>query len=390
MEIYEIGISHKTAPVEIREKLAFDPEGKADFLRLVKGESSIQECVLLTTCNRTEVYLKGEASSVYKAMELLAEYKGLELGELKKYFLRYEGAGAVKHLFTVASGLDSMVMGEDEILGQVKRDYILAYELGVTAYFLNTLFREAIACAKMVKTDTRLSKTSVSVGTLTAKEVLAFGREKEVLIIGISGKMGSIIMKNLYASPECSITGTVRSHRAAGDDCLYPKVRYVDYGLRYDFIREADVIISATQSPHYTVTLKELEKVLTDDKPRLFIDLAVPRDIDRDIIRLPGISLFDMDYFQELARENNRLKEKEAVTAREIIERRAEEFVKSVVFHDFLPQFESLEKALKNTSLKTLLFHLKNHVSGEELTHLLEGLEQVAVELTPYGKRKEK
>lgn len=389
VDIYQIGISHKTATVAIREQLAFSDEEKEEFLGIMKQEKSITECVLLTTCNRTEIYLKGSLTAGNRAMELLAEYKNLELKSLKKYFLRYEGEGAVKHLFRVTSGLDSLVIGEDEILGQVKRDYEAAFEHGCTGYLLNTLFREAIACSKAVKTDTKLSKTSVSVGTLTAKEVIAFQGGKKVLIIGITGKMGSIIMKNLYSSEDITITGTVRSHMVTEEMCRYPKVQYVDYNLRYEALKEADIIISATQSPHYTVTLKELENVITDKKKRLFIDLAVPRDIDKEIEGIPGITLFDMDYFEELARVNNRLKEAEAVTAGEMIEKRVEEFIKSSLFHDFLPRFEAIEEELKDTPLKTLLFKLKEHISGEELGSLLTGLERIAEEQKPYGRRKE-
>ncbi|WOO36447.1 glutamyl-tRNA reductase [Anaerocolumna sp. AGMB13020] len=395
MDIYQIGISHKTAPVEIREQLAFSGSEKEEYLRLVKEEDNIRECVLITTCNRTEIYVTGDETAADKAMERMAEYKGLDLKDLKKYFLRYEGEGAVKHLMTVASGLDSMVMGEDEILGQVKRDYGQAYEGGNTAYLLNTLFREAISCSKAVKTETRLSKTPVSVGTLTAKEVITFETDKrkakKVLIIGISGKMGSIVMKNLYGTPGIGIAGTVRNHLSGDDvETQYTRIDYYDYKDRYEAVKDADVIISATQSPHYTITFKELENVLTDKKKRLFIDLAVPRDIDKDIRGMEGIQLIDMDYFEELAEENNKVKEEEAVNARKIIDKRTDEFMKTLIFHGFLPDLERIKGNLKETSLETLLYHMKNHVNKEELGSLLRSLELAAEELKPYGKRRDR
>lgn len=395
MDIYQIGISHKTAPVDIREQLAFSGSEKEEYLSLVKKEENIGECVLITTCNRTEIYVTGDKAAADRAMELMAAYKGLDLKDLKKYFLRYEGEGAVKHLMTVASGLDSMVMGEDEILGQVKRDYGQAYEGGNTSYLLNTLFREAISCSKAVKTETRLSKTPISVGTLTAKEVITFQADelqvKKVLIIGISGKMGSIVMKNLYGTPGIAIAGTVRNHMSGDEvETQFTGIKYYDYKDRYEAIKDADVIISATQSPHYTITFKELENVLTDRKKRLFIDLAVPRDVDKDIRGMEGIQLIDMDYFEELAEENNKVKEEEAVIARKIIDKRTDEFLKTVIFHGFLPELERIKGNLKETSLETLLYHMKNHVNREELETLLRSLELAAEELKPYGKRRDR
>ncbi len=348
MSIYNISISHKTAPLDIRELLSFGKADKIDFIRTALQLDGIRECVLITTCNRTEVYVVGEETASEQIMGLLVERKNLNYDKMLKYFLRYSGEKAVKHLFQVASGLDSMLVGEDEILGQVKEDYQTALNSGTTDFLLNTLFRDAITCAKKVKTDTRLSKTPLSIGTLAANEVHHFsGKEevKKVIIIGLSGKFGTIVMKNLYRNKNVEIIGTARNHNISDELILsYPEVKMIDYHKRYDKINEADIIISATSSPHYTITYDELKKALKDNKKRLFMDLAVPTDIDKRIGKLKGVRLIDIDYFKQISQVNNNLKIQEIEEAKLIIKKQVDEFYKEINFRDFVPYMKDLKE----------------------------------------------
>ncbi len=381
MNIYNISISHKTAPVEIRELLAFGREEKTAFIKTAVRFENIRECVLITTCNRTEVYVTGEESAPEQIMRLLAGRKNLSYDKMMKYFLRYGEEKAVKHLFQVTSGLDSMVIGEDEILGQVKEDYQLALDSGTTDFLLNTLFRDAITCAKKVKTDTRLSKTSVSIGTLAANEVFHFSKKddlKKVIIIGLSGKFGTIVMKNLYHNKNVEITGTTRNHNLSEElVLLYPDVKMIDYQSRYDKMNDADIIISATSSPHYTITYDELKKYLTVKKQRLFIDLAVPTDIDKGIEKLEDLRLIDIDYFKQLSEENNNLKIQEIEAAKAIIETQVDDFYKEINFRDFVPYMKDIKKLFEKQSFESIMYQIRNNVSNDDLKVILHSLKML-------------
>lgn len=385
MSIYNISISHKTAPLDIRELLSFGKADKIDFIRTALQLDGIRECVLITTCNRTEVYVVGEETASEQIMGLLVERKNLNYDKMLKYFLRYSGEKAVKHLFQVASGLDSMLVGEDEILGQVKEDYQTALNSGTTDFLLNTLFRDAITCAKKVKTDTRLSKTPLSIGTLAANEVHHFsGKEevKKVIIIGLSGKFGTIVMKNLYRNKNVEIIGTARNHNISDELILsYPEVKMIDYHKRYDKINEADIIISATSSPHYTITYDELKKALKDNKKRLFMDLAVPTDIDKRIGKLKGVRLIDIDYFKQISQVNNNLKIQEIEEAKLIIKKQVDEFYKEINFRDFVPYMKDLKELFENQSFENIMYRIRNNVSNAELKVILQSFKMLTENL---------
>ncbi|MGB8453745.1 MAG: glutamyl-tRNA reductase [Anaerocolumna sp.] len=381
MNIYNISISHKTAPVDVRELLTFSKEEKIDFIKSAVQLKDIEECVLITTCNRTEVYVTGEENASEQIMQLLVTRKSLNYDKMMKFFLRYSDEKAVKHLFQVASGLDSMLIGEDEILGQVKDDYQSALNAGTTDFFLNTLFRDAITCAKKVKTDTRISKTPLSIGTLAANEVLGFSKKdevKKVIIIGLSGKFGTIVMKNLYHNKNVEITGTTRNHNLSEELILmYPDVKMIDYHKRYDKINEADIIISATSSPHYTITYDELKKCLMDKKKHLFMDLAVPTDIDKNIEKLGEVRLIDIDYFKHISELNNNLKIQEIEAAKIIIDKQVDDFYKEINFRNFVPYIKNLKKLFEKRSFESIMYQVRNNVTNAELEVVLQSLKKL-------------
>lgn len=211
----------------------------------------------------------------------MAEYSGFEVSRLSKQIFLFYDDKAISHLYNVVSGIDSMVIGEDEILGQIKRAYAFAQRCKTTGYELNTVFQAAIACAKRIKTETALSKTSVSMATLAANEVARLGENVSVMVIGATGKIGTSLVKNLVSHKNISIITTLRNHN---NDLTYRNdVSAVEYNDRYKYIDKVDCLISATSSPHYTITYYDLQKCLKENKNRFFIDLAVPPDIDREI-----------------------------------------------------------------------------------------------------------
>jgi len=350
MNIYVSGVNYKTTPLEIREKLRFSTEEQKSALYEISRLSSVNECVLLSTCNRTEVYIYSEDTSFDNSLieKILCNIKGLNIYDFKKYFYVYSKTKAVKHLFKVASGLDSMVLGEDQILGQVKAAYELSLELGVSSGVLNTLFRDTITAAKKIKTNTGLSRNSVSVGSLAVKLLDdIYGqqlKDKCALVIGV-GKIGSIVLKNLDSRGMRRIYATNRSHGKAEDlSKAYSSILPIDYNERYSVINKCDIVISSTSSPHYTITRDMLEKHIISKKKRVFIDLAVPRDFDEALGEMPDISCYNMDHLKTVADENMDRRIAEAAKAEQLIDGFVEDYEKWYAFRSVLPIVKDIQR----------------------------------------------
>lgn len=368
-ELFSLSISHKQAPLEIRKLFSFQQEERQLFLRKLKETEGVSGAVLVSTCNRTEVYFSGEKKAAVRVERLLAGEKQVDIHVLRGYFRSYQGEKAVRHLFQVISGLDSMVLGEDEILGQMREAYNAACGEGCADYRIHTVFQRALSCAKQVKTKTCLSKSSVSMATLSAAEAARFGKkDKTVLLLGITGQMGGLIAKNLGGRKDMRIFATVRRHQPAK---LPEGVREIAYEDRYAYIDRADVIISATASPHYTLTYEACREAVKTRKERLFLDLAVPSDIDPDMLLLEGAAVRNIDYFQEIAVDHNSQKEEGRAQAEGIIRLECEEAEKELLFHGFLPELEELKEALQDKSAGQLLYMLRDSADSEELKTLI-------------------
>ena len=354
-----LGISYKNAPVAVREKFSFDAEKRAAL------RSAIGHAAVLCTCNRTELYFTDKAVD---AAALLVKYSGFE--QIPEYLHTYEGEGALRHLFRVSSGIDSMLIGEDEILRQVKEAYAEASDAGTTDFELNTAFQAAITCAKRIKTETALSKTPVSAATIAANEAAKLGDDVNILMIGASGKIGSSTLKNLLPRANVRITQTARAHSAG--TVQYEGVTTVPYDKRYVFADSADCIISATASPHFTLTKERLKAALQTSKPRLLIDLAVPPDIERGAAELDGVRLIGIDDLGELARQNNELKMSAAEQAELIINEEIDELRKKLAFHAFLPRLDEARAAAGRLSFDELLYKLRDGLTAEQFTAVLK------------------
>lgn len=383
--MYCISVSYKKAPADIRGKFAFDVREREALIGRLKESGSVKGCVVLCTCNRSEIYISGQKAAIRDLQEAVGLMKAIPQQELLKYLNIYSGDRATAHLFKVCCGFDSMVLGEDEILGQVREAYQTALGFKAADYELNVLFQRAIACAKRIRTDTRISTTPLSVATLVANQVFHFPKEgeKRVMIIGITGKMGTTIAKNILSKPGIRVTGTVRSHHAVLD--FAPKgerVELVDYCDRYRYAADMDIIISATTSPHYTITRGELEAALSErgerDRERLLIDVAVPLDMDPMAGSLPGVTLCDIDYFDRLSRNNEQIRLRELDRARAIMEEDLDGAVKEILFHPYIGRLKELRAAFAGKSPESLLFMIRDHVDSEELKvvlKVLDGLE---------------
>ena len=366
--MFVLSLNHKTSCAEDRQCFSFDSRKTEELLKTL-ALSSVSQAVYLFTCNRVELYAVGDAC---RALEILCGFAKADADEIKNKILIFEGKSAVRHLFRVTGGFESMVIGEDEILGQVKRAYFFSKDLGFTDYELNTVFQSAIKDAKRIKTETLVSKSSVSVASLSASCCKSFRPgKKTVLVIGASGETGRTAVKNLlsYGEDEFEIYAAVRRNLVT-EKGVIP----VDYGQRYDYTDKADIIISATKSPHFTVVRSELKKHIRTEKPRLFIDLSAVHDIDPAIAELPDATLITIDDFEKIARSNNEQKAQELHFAERILDCELESLYKELSFHRFLNRHrEMLED--KNAFL-SFLYKFRDTSNSEEFDSFLGVMER--------------
>lgn len=328
MKLFVAGVSYKTAPVEIREKLAVHPSLLPCNGCRVKLGAGLDEVVLLSTCNRVEVY--GTAPKVNGNVHGL--FNKLAAGDVDftPYLYVKEGAEAAQHLFSVVSGLDSMVIGETEITGQVKNAYQSAQTAKLTGRVMNRLFQTALQTAKEVRTQTSIGRGAVSVGSVAVELAeKIFDKDlaqKTVMIIG-AGKMGEACVRHLAKKGARSVLVSNRSfERAQGlaaefggravrfDDCLAAMV-------------EADIVVSSTGCPQTILKRADLAPIMLTrrNRPLFLVDIAVPRDIDPDVEQLDNVYLYNIDHLETIVRVNLRSREQELGRCHEIIAERAHE-----------------------------------------------------------------
>lgn len=391
MSIQLISVSYQYAPLNIRERFAFTEEDRQRIMEQLVAHREIKECILLSTCNRTELYCYGsdqtDSGENFHIMqkELLKNAGFGKEDDVSRYLRFYQKQKASHHLFQVAAGLDSMVIGEDQILGQIKDAHECAMALGTTGVYLNTLFRYAVTGAKKVKTDTELSKTPVSTASLAVKAASEhFGGlcGKKVMVIGASGKIGSIVLKNLACLDGVQLYATTRRESLrhhCGGECVY-----VPFSDRYAYFEEMDVIISATASPHYTIIKQKFEEQLQTEKQRVLIDLAVPMDIEKTVGEVKGVVYYNIDDFEFISRRNNEKKRKEARAADRILVDYEEKFEQWLIFKkngktmDVVCRFleeESKKKGMEH-AVRKLFYQVRDSASPEALDLFFQSLKE--------------
>lgn len=375
-----IGVNYKKVPLEIREKYAFSREEQTEFSKFLKTAYGVGHVVILSTCNRSEIYFCGKPGQIGQVEDALAAYKNISREEILNHIYLYQGQRALRHLFFVASGLDSMVLGEDEILRQVKESYGQALEENRSCNEMNIAFQGALSSAKSIKTETLLSKTPVSTGTLAANHIEEFlqgNKAGKVLIVGITGKIGSILAKNLCSKKITNLVGTSRSRNGVIESLAGQNICMMDFSRRYEALDEADVIVSASTSPHYTFTAEKVREYLKTKKRRLFLDMAVPRDIDKAIAKIPDCTLVDIDDFEHMAVCNNEIKLKETDKAQVLLEEKLEETIKNIVMSSFMEQNRALFETIKTREFGSVFYQMKDHLSSEHFKALVEAVEQM-------------
>ncbi|WP_173915994.1 glutamyl-tRNA reductase [Halobacillus sp. Marseille-Q1614] len=332
MHVLAIGLNYKTAPVEIREKLTFSEDRLVEAMQNLNNQKSVLENVIISTCNRTEIYAVVDQlhTGRYYIKQFLAEWFQISKEEFSPFLSISEGDGAMEHLFRVTSGLDSMVLGETQILGQIKQAFQTAQQASTTGTIFNQLFKQAVTLAKKAHKDTGIGENAVSVSYAAvelARKIFGDLVHKHVVIIG-AGKMGELAAKNLHGSGVKQVTVINRTHEKAKvvADQFQGQARTMD-DLE-DVLTEADIVISSTGSSDYVISRSQMEPVhkKRKGKPLFFVDIAVPRDLDPGMEDLESVFLYDIDDLQGIVDANLAVRKQAAEEIEIMIEAEIVEF----------------------------------------------------------------
>lgn len=330
MHLTLVGLSHKTAPVEIREKLTFPAHRQEEAHSLLLGTPDVAEAVVLSTCNRTEIYAVTAAGSDGPSaiVDFLADYHDLDRHELMRYLYFSEGEAVVRHLFMVVASLDSMVIGEAQILGQVKDAYEHAFANNASGRIFNKLFRQSFEVGKRVRNETDIGENAVSISYAAvelAKKVFDTLDGRTVLILG-AGEMSELTAKHLMCNGVKTVLVANRTFERAEELACRFCGSAIRYDELFDRMQEADIVISSTAATQYVITKDQVASALKGRKgnPLFLIDIAVPRDIDPAVNELADVFLYDIDDLNGVVEANIEERMREARRAEAII---AEEMV---------------------------------------------------------------
>jgi glutamyl-tRNA reductase len=347
-ELLAIGVSHKTAPVELRERLALPEARRAEFVRDLRGTGEVHEAVTISTCNRAELYLvvgnPVEAES--RALAMLASQARIRPTALATSIYSLRNCDAARHLYRVTAGLDSMIVGEAEIQGQVKRAYDAAIAGETVGPLTNHLFKAALATGKRVRTETAIGERQLSlpaVAVALAREQLGSLDDRLVVVVG-TGETGELTARALADSGGRTLF--VASRRR--DRAISLARRYGGDSVSFDelpqALERADILVAATASPHALLEARELDEVMgaRARRPLMLIDLAVPRDIDSACGELEGVSLYDVDDLEAVIARNRKVRQAEARKAEGIIEEEIQHFAAWLGSLEVLPTLTAL------------------------------------------------
>ncbi len=380
MKILLTGLNHKTAPVELRERLAIAPEKLSDETRSLLSHPGVCEGMILSTCNRVELLVCYEGHEPELAL-YLNEHFSVDAQSLEPHLYQHHEIEAVRHLFRVASSLDSMVVGEPQILGQVKESYSAARSVGAVGGTLERLLQGALAAAKKVRTETQIGSSSVSIASVAvdlARKIFGSLEGKRVLLVG-AGKMSELAARHLMQHGAGSLLIANRTQERAVR--LARKfnghvVRFDDLHARAD---EADILITSTGSTEFIFRIPHAQQFLhrRRNRPMFFIDIAVPRDVDPEINRLDGIFLYDIDDLQSVTASNLSSRTREAQHAEAILEQELVRYQRRIETLDVVPTLVDLQATaedMRQAELRRAQSRLQSltpaqHAAVEALTH---------------------
>ena len=365
MQLALVGLSHKTAPVEIRERLAFSNDALRSALTSLVDRRAVNEALILSTCNRVEVVAESPDDRLIR--DFICEFHQISHDSVSTHLYSYRNVEAIRHVFRVTASLDSMVIGEPQILGQVKEAFRIAMNAGTVGMHLSALMNRAFAVAKKVRSETGISQSAVSVSYAAvelARKIFGDLSGKTVMIIGAS-KMGELAAKHLRRAGASSVLVTNRTFERAVELAKVFEGAAVPFEHFTDHMAGADIVITSTGAPHFIIGKNLAEQVIhrRKNKPIFFIDIAVPRDIDPAVNEIDNAFLYDIDDLQQVIDANLKERLKEAMRAEQIVDDEVEAFCLKMQTRDVVPTIvqlrESLEK-VRRDEIERNRRHLKD------------------------------
>lgn len=379
MKLFVLGVNHETAPVSVREKISFPPERQMLAYEELKNAPYFKESMILSTCNRTELYCVLNDTSPQPIENWLHNHFNLQPGEVSNYLYCHNDVNAIKHIMRVASGLNSLVLGEPQILGQVKDAYNTAKAQANVQHTLNSLFQHVFKTAKQIRTDTAIGSSPVSVAfsaVALSKQFFGDLSQQKALIIG-AGETSELVARHLV---ENHIGGLIIANRTLSKAHLLAEELggyAIELGEIDKHLHEADLVIASTGSSH-TILMQDSVKTALKKRrnsPMFMVDIAVPRDIDPTIAELDNVYLYTVDDLQQIINENKRSRMDAAAEAEEIVETQAHHFAQKYQADQTIgPLIQSFRKSamdIKDQALAEALQHLEN---GEDAAQVITKL----------------
>jgi len=384
MNILVVGLSHKTAPVEIREKIAFSPTAMGEPLQQMIALESVCEGIIVSTCNRVELYATSREPerAIAQLRRFLADFHGLEYDKLAEHLYDLRGEDAIRHVLRVSASLDSMIIGEPQILGQIKTAYGYASEFKTAGLILNRFMHKAFSVAKRVRTETAIASNAVSVSFAAvelARKIFDKLEDKTVMLIG-AGEMCELAAKHFINNGIAEVLVTNRTFSRAEKLAAEFNGRAIAFENFRDQLHQADIVLSSTGAPGFVLDAKKLAEVikLRRNKPMFIIDIAVPRDIEPKANKIDNIYLYDVDDLQGVVQANLKERRKEADKAEAIIDEEIIQFYRWLSTLEVKPtivalrlKFEDLRQTEVQKTLSNLSADDKTAKSIDALTRAI-------------------
>jgi glutamyl-tRNA reductase len=367
-----LGINHNTAPIEVRERLAIPAERLADATRTLLHQPGIREGLILSTCNRVELLTlqdetadasRVQANSTTDLLRFLHEYFAVQPGDIQPHLYEFREREAVRHLFRVASSLDSMVVGEPQILGQVKEAYTIARDAGAVSSHLEALLQRTFTVAKKIRTETQIGSSSVSIASVAvdlARKIFGSLQGKTVLLVG-AGKMSELAARHLIQQGASSILVTNRTQSraekiAAAFSSASVLTAVIPFDALYEQADRADIVITSTGAPQKIFDRSHGQHFLQRrrNRPMFFIDIAVPRDVDPCMNTVEGCFVYDIDDLQQVAAANLADRSREAAAAETIVSREVDKYQERLQSRDAVPAIKALQQQAEELRLAEL------------------------------------
>ncbi|AJF05632.1 glutamyl-tRNA reductase [Geoalkalibacter subterraneus] len=369
MNIIVVGLSHKTAPVEIREKVAFAPTAMEKPLHALVALPSVTEGLIVSTCNRVELYVtsRDTEEAITQLKHFLADFHHLQVEDLAPHLYDHKGPEAIRHLFRVASSLDSMVIGEPQILGQIKTAYGYATDHKTSGIILNRFLHKAFSVAKRVRTETQIASNAVSVSFAAvelARKIFDTLEDKTVLLIG-AGEMCELAARHFVNNGISKVLVTNRTYERAVKLAEEFQGKPILFDNFTEHLHRVDIVLTSTGAPDYILHHQEVEGVIKQRryKPMFFIDIAVPRDIDPKVNDVDNVYLYDVDDLQEVVQSNLKERHKEAKKAEAIIDQEIHQFHQWLSCLDVVPTIVALREKfdeIRQAEVEKTLSNLKD------------------------------